>query len=128
MITACWSGSSDAMNKTMLLALLTKCKDIILEEQDNHEFFLVNITAVTPSQPTVTNTSRKSYDNAYFYILFVMFIYSFLALALVRSFLQNEKMMKDPYEDSRSSGDVTEHKYSEGSTSGKFDFEDETII
>lgn len=112
----------------MLLTLLTKCKDAILEEQDNHENFLVNVTMVTPSQTTVINSSRKSYDNAYFYILFVMFIYSFLALTLFRSFLQNEKTMKDLSEDSRSSADAIAHKYSEGSTSGKFDFEDETII
>ncbi|GAA6103450.1 potassium voltage-gated channel subfamily E member 3-like [Tachysurus ichikawai] len=117
------------MNKTMLLALLTKCKDVMSEEQDNHEFFLsLNVTTVTPSHSAVTNSSRKSYDNAYFYILFVMFIYSFLALTLVRSFLQNEKMMKDQYEDSRNSADATEHKYSEGSTSGNFYFGDETII
>lgn len=118
--------SSDDMNKTMLLALITKCKDIILEEQDNHENFLVNVTTVSSSQ--TTNSSRKSYDNAYFYILFVMIIYSFLALTLFRSFLQSEKMMTDPNEDSRSSADATTHKYSEDSTSGQFDFEDETII
>lgn len=116
------------MNKTWLLALLTKCKDVILEDEDNLTNFLVNITTVTPSQPSVTNSSRKSYDNAYFYILFVMFIYFLLALTLFRSFIQNEKTMNDPYEDSGSSADATEHKYSEGSSSGKFDFEDETTI
>lgn len=116
----------EIMNKTMLLALLNKCKDIIVEEQDNHEDFFVNLTTVTPSQTMVINSSRKSYDNAYFYILFVMFIYFFLALTLFRSFLQNEKMMKNPFEDSSNSADAL--KYSEGSTSGKFDFEDEMII
>lgn len=125
LLTACWPVSSYSINKTMLHALLSKCKDVILEEQHNHENYLVNVTMDSPSQTTVTNSSRKSYDNAYFYILFVMFIYSFLALTLFRSFLQNEKMMKDPYEDSRSSKDATACKYYEDSTS---DFEDETII
>lgn len=128
LLSACLPISSDAMNKTMLLTLLTKCKDVILEEQDNHENFLVNATTVTLTQTTVINSSRKSYDSAYFYILFVMFIYFFLALTLFRSFLQNEKTMKDLSEDSRSSADAIAHKYSEDSTSGKFDFEDETII
>lgn len=127
LLTACWPVSSDAINKTKLLALLTKCKDI-LDEQDNHENFLVNATTVNPCQKMVTNSSKKTYDNAYFYILFVMFIYPFLALTLFRTFLQNEKTMKDPYEYSRSSADAIEHIYSKGSTSGKFDFEDETII
>lgn len=128
LLTACWPVRNDAMNKTMLLALLTKCKDVTLEEQHNHENFLVNLTTATPSQTPLTNSSRKSYDNAYFYILFVMFIYSFLALTLFRSFLQNGKMMKDLHEDSTSPADATACKYSEDSTSAKFDFEDEMII
>lgn len=127
-LTAYWSVISYGMNETMLFALLTKCKDVIMEEQHNHGSFSLNTTTVIPSQTTVTNLPRESYDNAYFYILFVMFIYFLLALTLFRSFLQNEKMTKDPYEDSKSSADATACKYSEDSTSGKFDFEDETIV
>lgn len=44
------------------------------------------------------------------------------------SFLQNEKMMTNPNEGSRSSTDAAAHKYNEDSTLGKFDFEDEMII
>lgn len=127
-LTTYWSVISYGMNETVLLALLTKCKDVIMEQQHNHGSFFVNVTTVNPSQATVTNLPRKSYDNAYFYILFVMFIYFLLALTLFRSFLRNEQTTKDPYEDSKSSADATACKYNEDSTSGKFGFEDETII
>ncbi|KAJ0011650.1 hypothetical protein NQD34_012625, partial [Periophthalmus magnuspinnatus] len=44
-----------------------------------------------------TTSPRKTYDSAYFYILFVFFFYTFLAMTLFKCVLSEEK--KDPYED-----------------------------
>uniref|UniRef100_A0AAY4AIW8 Uncharacterized protein n=1 Tax=Denticeps clupeoides TaxID=299321 RepID=A0AAY4AIW8_9TELE len=65
------TGFPLTMNHTVLLALLSRCRLAVL----------------------------GSYDNAYFYILFVMFFYGFLALTLFRSFVHRDKTRKDPYEE-----------------------------
>uniref|UniRef100_A0AAX7US16 Uncharacterized protein n=1 Tax=Astatotilapia calliptera TaxID=8154 RepID=A0AAX7US16_ASTCA len=43
--------------------------------------------------------SRETYDNAHFYILFVMFFYSFLAMTLFKCFIDSDEEKKDPYEE-----------------------------
>uniref|UniRef100_A0A669B795 Uncharacterized protein n=1 Tax=Oreochromis niloticus TaxID=8128 RepID=A0A669B795_ORENI len=40
-----------------------------------------------------------TYDNAHFYILFVMFFYSFLAMTLFKCFIDSDEEKKDPYEE-----------------------------
>uniref|UniRef100_A0A8B9JI50 Uncharacterized protein n=1 Tax=Astyanax mexicanus TaxID=7994 RepID=A0A8B9JI50_ASTMX len=118
-----------SMNKTVLLALLTRCRETLLKELENKPLDTdSNATTVAPSQPVPVTSARQSYDNAYFYVLFVMFIYSFLALTLFQSFLQSEKSKKDPYEEFISSADATGHKYEEDSMTEKFDFDEENII
>ncbi|XP_046884136.1 potassium voltage-gated channel subfamily E member 3-like [Hypomesus transpacificus] len=127
------------MNRTLLLALLTHCKTMILEELDTNigDSAHRNATASTTPGPlaTVSPTSplvldlRGSYDNAYFYILFVMFFYSFLALTLFKNFIRSEKGKKDPYEEFMSGGATALPKFNTGPSTGEgFDFEDECIL
>uniref|UniRef100_A0A668U7Y9 Uncharacterized protein n=1 Tax=Oreochromis aureus TaxID=47969 RepID=A0A668U7Y9_OREAU len=52
-----------------------------------------------PSTTVSTSTSRDTYDNAHFYILFVMFFYSFLAMTLFKCFIDSDEEKKDPYEE-----------------------------
>ncbi|KAG9278590.1 hypothetical protein AMEX_G6480 [Astyanax mexicanus] len=114
-----------SMNKTVLLALLTRCRETLLKELENKPLDTdSNATTVAPTQPVPVTSARQSYDNAYFYVLFVMFIYSFLALTLFQSFLQSEKSKKEFI----SSADATGHKYEEDSMTEKFDFDEENII
>uniref|UniRef100_A0A3B4EM27 Uncharacterized protein n=1 Tax=Pygocentrus nattereri TaxID=42514 RepID=A0A3B4EM27_PYGNA len=85
---------------TLLLALLKRCREVLLEDLENdHQGANGTATTVTPTQTTLIKSARQSYDNAYFYILFVMFFYSFLALTLFRSFVHSDKTKKDPYEE-----------------------------
>lgn len=87
-------------NRTMLLALLARCRQAILKEMEtNHQNFQDNLTTTAPTSSSITTTRRQSYDNAYFYILFVMFFYSFMALALMRGFVRYDADKKDPYEE-----------------------------
>uniref|UniRef100_A0A4W4FNJ9 Uncharacterized protein n=1 Tax=Electrophorus electricus TaxID=8005 RepID=A0A4W4FNJ9_ELEEL len=110
------------MNKTLLLSLLTRCREAILKElEDNRQTPHGNLTTVAPTQTTGTSWARHSYDNAYFYILFVMFVYSFLALALFRSFIEHDKTKKDPYEEFMDPDHASAHKYGEGSAQEKLD-------
>uniref|UniRef100_A0A3Q4HXC7 Uncharacterized protein n=1 Tax=Neolamprologus brichardi TaxID=32507 RepID=A0A3Q4HXC7_NEOBR len=55
--------------------------------------FLTGATTVS------TSSSRETYDNAHFYILFVMFFYSFLAMTLFKCFIDSDEEKKDPYEE-----------------------------
>lgn len=108
------------MNQTLLFALLSQCRKIILEELESNSGNSVhhlNTTSssslpmpiLTPSQPAVD--PRTSYDNAYFYILFVMGFYSFLAIALFKRFI-NSSQKKDPYEEFMGEGGGGKEKLS----------------
>lgn len=106
------------MNKTLLLTLLARCREDLLKELENQEGTSGNATTAAPSQTRFKST-RQSYDNAYFYILFVMFFYSFLAFALFIGFVHYDNTKKD-------STDATVDKYDEESE--KFEFEEEESI
>ncbi|MGH0152624.1 UNVERIFIED_CONTAM: hypothetical protein FKN15_022874 [Acipenser sinensis] len=110
------------MNRTTIMSLITECRKVLLEDIE---------TELRNGKEEGNNTvSRdKPYDNAYFYILFVMFFYSFLALAVfygghVRP--KNEKSKKDPYEEFmqvESSGE----KLDPACGAVRFDFEEESL-
>lgn len=119
-----------AMNQTILLALLTKCRQAILKEiEQNQDVTQKNATTTVLSSTTAPpKTTRQSYDNAYFYILFVMFFYSFLAVTLLKGLVQHDKAKKDPYEEFMAPMDSPEKKYKEGPFSKKIDFEEENTI
>lgn len=119
------------MNQTFLLVLLTKCREAILKEvEQNQDATQENATTTVLMSPTaLPKTSRQSYDNAYFYILFVMFFYSFLALALLRGFVQHDRTnKKDPYEEFMAPTDSPKKKYNDGPAAEKMDFEEENSI
>ncbi len=87
-------------NQTLLLALLDRCRQAILKEiETNHQDSRDNTSTTAPTSTAVSTTSRQSYDNAYFYILFVMFFYSFLSLALFKGFVQYDDGKRDPYKE-----------------------------
>uniref|UniRef100_A0A7N8YQT6 Uncharacterized protein n=1 Tax=Mastacembelus armatus TaxID=205130 RepID=A0A7N8YQT6_9TELE len=81
------------MNRTLLLSLLSRCQQILEDngiDINGHQINrTVSSTAVSPlsntSPVSTMSSSRETYDNAYFYILFVMFFYSFLAMTLFKS-------------------------------------------
>lgn len=116
------------MNQTILLALLSRCRQVILESGTEDQQFNDTLSAMTtPTSAQTTASTRDSYDNAYFYILFVMFFYSFLALALFRSFLHNDKTKKEPYEEFMGE-DPSAPKFNPGSSVEKFYFEEENSL
>uniref|UniRef100_A0A8K9X015 Uncharacterized protein n=1 Tax=Oncorhynchus mykiss TaxID=8022 RepID=A0A8K9X015_ONCMY len=69
------------MSQTLLLAPLSQCRKIILEELESNG---------------CNRDPRTSCDNAYFYIRFVIGFYSFLAMPLFKSFV-NSAQKEDPY-------------------------------
>lgn len=98
------------MNRTLLLALLSRCRKIILEELEssgcNRVHHNLNTTTIPSSSipmPITTPTPMAedpwtSCDNAYFYICFVIGFYSFLAMPLFKSFA-NSAQTEDPYKE-----------------------------
>lgn len=118
------------MNQTILLALLSRCRQVILDGGREDQQFNDTVAAMTTpasAQATTSPRTRDSYDNAYFYILFVMFFYSFLALTLFRSFLHNDKTKKEPYEEFMGE-DPAAPKFNPGSSVEKFYFEEENSL
>uniref|UniRef100_A0A3Q0R964 Uncharacterized protein n=1 Tax=Amphilophus citrinellus TaxID=61819 RepID=A0A3Q0R964_AMPCI len=95
------------MNRTLLLSLLSRCKEIfedtgtnISEHQFNGTVFNTTVSSLSNvSQAPIISSSRETYDNAYFYILFVMVFYSFLAMTLFKCFIGSDDEKKDPYEE-----------------------------
>uniref|UniRef100_A0A665TP04 Uncharacterized protein n=1 Tax=Echeneis naucrates TaxID=173247 RepID=A0A665TP04_ECHNA len=90
------------MNRTLLLSLLSRCQQIL--------------------EDTAT------YDNAYFYILFVMCFYSFLAMTLFKCFIDSDEEKKDPYEMFMSTRQSSTEKFNTGCMVEKFDFEEESCL
>ncbi|KAJ0058738.1 hypothetical protein NL108_000438 [Boleophthalmus pectinirostris] len=108
------------MNRTLFLSLLSKCQKLLEDTDFDLSGRHVNstespATSVTSSIPS----SRKTYDNAYFYILFVFFFYTFLAMTLFKCVLSEEK--KDPYEDFINIQQSSGQKFN----IDKFDYEEE---
>lgn len=135
------------MNQTFLLALLSQCRQAILEaggsssssssskdqpppDAHAHANTTTATTASPLSQTSASALARDSYDNAYFYILFVMFFYSFLVFTLFRSILNKDKTKKEPYEEfmGGSDPDQADPKFNPGSYSEKFYFEEENSL
>ncbi|RXN22964.1 Paired box Pax-3 [Labeo rohita] len=116
-------------NQTVLLALLDRCRQAILKEiETNYQDSQDNMTTTAPTSTAVATTSRRTYDNAYCYILFVMFFYSFLALTLFKGFVQYDEGKKEPYEEFMTPADSSKQKCNTGPTADKIDFEEENSI
>lgn len=96
------------MNGTLLLTLLSRCRQLLEEyrgEEDTNETLSATTAIPLPgTSPTAAvSSSRETYDNAYFYILFVMVFYSVLALTLFKC-MGSEDENGDPYEESINAG------------------------
>lgn len=112
------------MNGTLLLTLLSKCRQILEDygEEDINETLSATTAIPLPGTSPVAavSSSRETYDNAYFYILFVMVFYSFLALTLFKC-MGSEEENKDPYEEFINAGKPSPR----GHMAEKFYFEEE---
>lgn len=118
------------MNRTLLLLLLSKCQQILEDRSEAEQWnaTATSSTAVPPASTTstagTTTSFRETYDNAYFYILFVMVFYSFLAMTLFKCVGSDEEK-KDPYAEFMKIGQPSAHKLDPGRIAEKFDFEEE---
>lgn len=123
-----------SMNRTLLLSLLTRCRQI-LEEQDidigghqtNRTVFNTTVSPLSNTNP-VSISSRETYDNAHFYILFVMCFYSFLAMTLFKCFITGDEEKKDSYEEFMSAGQPSTQTFNAGHMAEKFYFEEESSL
>lgn len=123
------------MNRTLLLTLLSRCQQILEDsgiDIDGQQFdATVSNSTVSPlsstSPASTISSSRGTYDNAYFYILFVMVFYSFLAMTLFKC-LGSDEEKKDPYEEFMSTGQPSTQKFNPGHMVEKFYFEEESSL
>lgn len=113
------------MNRTLLMSLLSRCQPVLERTGIDINGHHINTTA-SPASTTMTSisSSRKTYDNAYFYILFVFLFYSFLAMALFKCFVGENEDKKDPYEEFINTGQSSRQKFNRD----KFYFEDESSL
>lgn len=124
------------MNRTLLLSLLYRCQQILEDTSIDISGLQINrtvsSTTVSPlsstSPVTTVSSSRKNYDNAYFYILFVMLFYSFLAMTLFKCFIGSDEEKKDPYEEFINTGQPSTQKFNTGHMAEKFYFEEESSL
>uniref|UniRef100_A0A8B9SM57 Potassium voltage-gated channel subfamily E member 4 n=1 Tax=Anas platyrhynchos TaxID=8839 RepID=A0A8B9SM57_ANAPL len=72
----------------------------------------------------------KPYDNAYFFILFVMLFYSFLALTVFFGYVRSKKAIskKDPYQEFIEDRNRNKKWNMTRPVVVKFDFEEESIL
>lgn len=130
-----WSVSSTLamteVNRTLLLPLLSKCRQI-LEDRSKAERVNATMSGSTAVPPSSTGSEgsssssfRETYDSAYFYILFVMVFYSFLAMALFKC-VGSDEDKKDPYEEFLNTGPPSAQKVDGGRIAEKFYFEEES--
>lgn len=123
------------MNRTLLLFLLSRCQQILEETHIDIKGEQFNVTLpsstgvpLSSTSPVATiSSSRATYDNAYFYILFVMVFYSFLAMTLFKCIGGHEEK-KDPYEEFMSAGQPSSQKFNKGHMTEKFYFEEESCL
>ncbi|KAE8604381.1 hypothetical protein XENTR_v10014692 [Xenopus tropicalis] len=103
------------MNASVLASIVSKC---ILQTLEKPPEKAENATEEEP-QP---------YDNAYFFILFVMLFYSFLALTVFFGYMRSKKEVqkKDPYEEFME-GKNQAKNWRPSRPAEKFDFEEESI-
>lgn len=123
------------MNRTLLLPLLSGCQQILEDTGVDTSGQRINTTvsssAASPlsstSPASTVSNSRETYDNAYFYILFVMVFYSFLAMTLFKC-LGSDEEDKDPYEEFMRAGQPSAQKFNAGHMVEKFYFEEESSL
>ncbi|KAH1165165.1 hypothetical protein KIL84_022724 [Mauremys mutica] len=108
------------MNQTALASLILRCILQVLEGKLDTE---KNATA--KNEP-----KHKPYDNAYFFILFVMLFYSFLALTVFFGYVRSKKAIskKDPYQEFIEDKDRSKKWNMTRPVVVKFDFEEESIL
>uniref|UniRef100_A0A3B3CV79 Uncharacterized protein n=1 Tax=Oryzias melastigma TaxID=30732 RepID=A0A3B3CV79_ORYME len=124
------------MNRTLLFFLLARCQQILKDRDFNISQYQVNRTisnttvgSVSNSTPVFsTSSSRETYDNAYFYIVFVMVFYSVLALTLFKCFAGSDEGKKDPHEEFTGSGRTSTQTFNAGHMAEKFYFEEESSL
>ncbi|KAK5859921.1 hypothetical protein PBY51_021437 [Eleginops maclovinus] len=118
------------MNRTLLLALLSRCHQIMEDlgmDINGHQINMtISSTTVSPlsstSPASPISNPRDSYDNAYFYILFVMIFYSFIAMALFKC------LGRDDEKEFISTGSPSTQKFNTGHMVEKFYFEEESSL
>lgn len=124
------------VNRTLLLPLLSRCRQIledasvdISREQLKVTFSSSTVTPQPSIRPVATSatSSREAYDNAYFYILFVVVFYSFLAMTLFKCIGSDEEK-KDPYEEFIRSKPPPTQKFNTGHIMDKFYFEEDSSL
>lgn len=126
------------MNRTLLLSLLSRCKQILDDTGTNiseRQFSgtvsnttVSSLSNIGPATTVSTTSSRETYDNAHFYILFVMFFYSFLAMTLFKCFIDSDEEKKDPYEEFIKTGRPSTQAFNADHMAEKFYFEEENSL
>lgn len=124
------------MNRTLLFFLLARCQQILKDTDFNTSHHQINrtiskttVSSLSNSTPVFsTTTSRATYDNAYFYIVFVMVFYSVLALTLFKCFAGSDEAKKDPHEEFTGSGQTSTQTFNAGHMAEKFYFEEESSL
>uniref|UniRef100_A0A3Q3N813 Uncharacterized protein n=1 Tax=Labrus bergylta TaxID=56723 RepID=A0A3Q3N813_9LABR len=106
------------MNRTLLFPLLSRCRQLL-------EDTAIDINGMQINETFSNVTENPLSDNAYFYILFVMVFYCFLAMTLFKC-LGSDEEKKDPYEEFMSTGKQSTQKFNTGHMEEKFDFEEES--
>lgn len=108
------------MNQTALASLISQC---VLQVLERNLHSGENATAKKEEK-------HKPYDNAYFFILFVMLFYSFLALTVFFGYVRSKKAIskKDPYQEFIEDKDRSKKWNMTRPVVVKFDFEEESIL
>lgn len=121
-------------NRTLLLALLNRCRKVfedtslsVHDVEMNGTFSNTTVSPFSDTYPTFS-TSRENYDNAYFYILFVMLFYSFLTMTLFKCFISSNEEKTDPYEEFVGTRRPSTQTFNEGHMGEKFYFEEESSL
>ncbi|KAL8187761.1 UNVERIFIED_CONTAM: hypothetical protein K2H54_055609 [Gekko kuhli] len=112
--------NNSKMNRTELASLISQCVLQLLER---------NLDAGKNATEEKT-PKHKPYDNAYFFILFVMLFYSFLALTVFFGYVRSKKAIskKDPYQEFIEDKDRSKKWNTSRPVVVKFDFEEESIL
>lgn len=122
-------------NRTLLLSLLSRCQQILEDtgidingHQINATVSNSTVSPLSSSSPVSTvSSSRGTYDNAYFYILFVMIFYSVIAMTLFKCLGSGEEK-KDPYVEFITTGQSSAQKFNTGCEAETFYFEEESNL
>ncbi|KAJ1088626.1 hypothetical protein NDU88_001782 [Pleurodeles waltl] len=110
------------MNQTALASLISKCVLQLLEKSLDEKSLGQNLTE--DSEGPI-----KPYDNAYFFILFVMLFYSFLALTVFFGYVRSKKQVskKDPYQEFIEDRNK-KNKWNTARPVEKYEFEEECVL